>query len=156
VDGIVRVIHGYEDDLIVAGEFDHAGETMVNHIARRDGASWSSMGSGFSGGYAGYGVRALEVHEGQLSAGGFFTESGSVPISHIAVWNGKAWEPVGSWSDDTVYSLVHFDDVLVAGSVVWSEGTGSWGDLVLRWDGAAWESMGDGELIPPFPMPCVP
>jgi hypothetical protein len=151
VNGPVRALAVWQSKLIVGGDFTQAGGGAASKIAQWDGSSWNPMGSGFTGGYADYGVLALALCEDKLFAGGFFTHSGTSPANHIAVWNESAWEPVASWTDDVVYSLIHFDGALVAGTVVWSEGTGTWGDLVLRWDGSTWHSMGDGELVPPYP-----
>ena len=151
VNGAVRALAVWQGKLIVGGDFTQAGGGAASKIAEWDGSSWYPMGSGFTGGYDDYGVRALALCDDKLFAGGFFTYSGSAPINRIAVWNESAWEPVGSWMDDTVYSLIHFDGALVAGTVVWSEGTGTWGNIVVRWDGTTWQSLGDGELLPPFP-----
>src|SRR5262249_31938672 len=78
------------------GEFTAAGGVAANRIARWDGTSWSSIGS------ANGAVRALHAFDDgggagpALYAGGDFTLVGSVPVQHIARWNGAAWSALGA------------------------------------------------------------
>jgi hypothetical protein len=127
-----------------------AGGNPAKNIARWNGATWSALGGGVFGSENGFGVRALCVLQGDLIAGGFFTQTGNAPANHIARWNGAAWSPMGSWSSDAVYSLGLFQDELVAGSVVWFEGSGTWENMISRWNGTAWQPLGSGPLAPPF------
>jgi hypothetical protein len=62
----------------------------VSRVARWDGASWSSLGSGLDGT-----VRALAVFDdgsgAALYATGTFTTAGGVPANNIARWDGASW-----------------------------------------------------------------
>ena len=80
----------FEGDLIVCGNFQKAGGTVVNGIARWDGSSWLAMGDGFDNTVYGIGI-----YNGELYAGGAFTQSGSTALSRIAKWNGSEWVSTG-------------------------------------------------------------
>ena len=80
--------------LYAAGAFTNAGGTMVSCIARWDGASWTSLGSGLArlalggtGPIAGTGA-ALVFNGNDLYAGGMFVTAGGKVSSGIARWNG--------------------------------------------------------------------
>ena len=57
-------------------------------------------------------------------------------------WDGFAPAPEGAGLPDAVSSLVVHDGYLVAGMSPRNDGD----RLVYRWDGAAWEVLGDGQL----------
>ena len=80
--------------LYAAGAFTNAGGTMVSGIARWDGASWTSLGSGLArlamggtGPIAGTGT-ALVRNGNDLYVGGMFILAGGKISSGIARWNG--------------------------------------------------------------------
>jgi len=80
--------------LIAGGVFTEAGGQTVNCIARWDGASWSALGEGVSGGPF-VDVLALAVLEAdgegaqppRLVAGGEFLVAGEVAAGNIARWS---------------------------------------------------------------------
>jgi len=81
--------------LYAAGAFTNAGGTMVSCIARWDGASWTSLGSGLArlaiggtGPIAGTGM-VLVRNGNDLYAGGMFVTAGGKVSSGIARWNGQ-------------------------------------------------------------------
>ena len=87
-DDAVQVIANYGGDT-------NAGGTMVSCIARWDGASWTSLGSGLArlalggtGPIAGTGA-ALVFNGNDLYAGGMFVTAGGKVSSGIARWNGQ-------------------------------------------------------------------
>lgn len=103
------VVEGVEDDvrsLVVAGDsvlylggfFDDAGSvTGVNGVAswRNDTSTFSAIGTGFDG-------PVYSVHMGpddQLYAAGVMTNSGLTAVNNVALWNGSAWEGLGSGTD---------------------------------------------------------
>ncbi|MFG0299151.1 MAG: GC-type dockerin domain-anchored protein [Phycisphaerales bacterium JB047] len=113
--GFAQVLHmtswddGSGPALYVGGRFNlAAGNPVSTNIAKWDGTSWSSMGSGFD----------ADVHElvvfddgnGEaLYALGSFTMVGSRPTAGIAKWNGSDWEAVGDGANDTVFGGGVFD-----------------------------------------------
>src|SRR5262245_3410468 len=81
----------------IGGQVKVVGDVVVNGIAKWDGRSWSTLGSGI-GGY----VNALAVSGSDLYAGGKFTIAGGSPANRIAKWNGSSWSAVGSGMNNEV------------------------------------------------------
>ncbi|HRH52454.1 MAG TPA: T9SS type A sorting domain-containing protein [Chitinophagales bacterium] len=95
----------FDDDLIVCGNFNKAGGTIVNGIARWDGTTWHALGEGFNNS-----AYAVCVYDGELYAGGEFTMSGTTPLGRIAKWNGVSWENPGfevAYSVTALHEFVH-------------------------------------------------
>src|SRR5262245_20990964 len=82
-----------DGDLVAAGYFHSIGGASANGVARGNGTTWTSLGTGIGGGM----VRALAVMpNGDLVAGGTFTIAGGSAAAAIARWDGNAWTPLGS------------------------------------------------------------
>lgn len=84
-----------------------------------------------------------------LYAGGSFITAGDTPALHIARWDGQDWHPVGSGVNGLVISLADFDDGSGGGSALYAGGEFTMADGVparniARWNGAAWEAVGEG------------
>jgi trimeric autotransporter adhesin len=140
--------------LYVGGDFTEAGGVSAMGIARWDGSEWSTCGTGVSGGPDPR-VIALIVHDDgdgpALIAAGSFLAIDGVPANSIARWNGASWSPLGVGTtngvNDTVLALTSFDDG--GGSKLYAGGTftqagGLPAGHVARWNGRAWEPLGDG------------
>lgn len=119
-------------DLVAGGDFTDAGGVLVNRVARWDGTSWSSFGSGFNNGL----VRAFAVlPSGELVAGGSFT----LPVGPIARWSGGTWLPLGSGTGGFVTALrTTSSGTLLAGGFFGSLGG------IRAWNGSAWSNLGSG------------
>jgi len=126
---VMAMVRDASDNLYIGGEFTTAGGVTATYIAKWDGTSWSSLGTGMN-----RPVRALAIMNGELHAGGSFTNAGGSPISYIAKWNGNAWVAVGTNPPGVVNSLAASSTHLYAG--------GSFG--VSRWDGTTWSGLGSG------------
>jgi trimeric autotransporter adhesin len=132
----------FQNELIVGGHFSSIGSLTAFHVARWDGTSWSTFGSGL----VGFGeVQALAVYNGELYAGGSFnTNSG---LDGIAKWNGSAWVAVGgpvTFQSDGVMTLhVASDNTLWAGGEFSAIG-GVPAAGVARWNGTTWQAVGGG------------
>jgi hypothetical protein len=81
---------------------------------------------------------------GNLYAGGSFTNIGGVSANCIAEWNGVTWRSLGSGMNNEVRSLA-FDlsGNLYAGGLFTTAG-GSNANCIARWDGTNWSSLGSG------------
>jgi len=145
--------------LVAGGAFTTAGGVTVNRIARWDGSTWQPMGSGVNGP-----VSTLTTWDpdgagplpAELVAGGLFTTSGGVVVSHIAKWSISSWQPMGSG----VFNATGFTEVnslttwdpdgagplppqLVAGGWFTSAG-GVNANRIARWDGSSWQPFDSG------------
>ena len=121
-------------------------------VATWDGASWSPLGTGINVS-ATTSVYSLAVHDDGLGggpalfvAGRFFT-AGGVLATHAARWDGSNWSALSTGLDDTVYTLLGFDDgngpALFAGGTFMHAG-GTPASRIARWDGASWSAVGTG------------
>ncbi|QOC21811.1 hypothetical protein IC757_12305 [Wenzhouxiangella sp. AB-CW3] len=78
--------------LYAAGDFDIAGGEVANRIARWDGAGWTPLGSGMSGGSIFQRVDSLAVFPGDsgendtLFAAGDFYATGGISASYLGQW----------------------------------------------------------------------
>jgi hypothetical protein len=151
---------GTGNALYVAGRFTSAGGVPANNVARWNGTSWSSLGTGSANGVINT-VHALTVFDDGLGggpalyAGGLFTTAGGVTANRIARWNGTSWSGLGTGSANgvgsTVRALTVFDDGLGGGEALYAGGdfTSAAGGTVqanriARWNGASWSSLGTG------------
>jgi hypothetical protein len=75
----------HRGELVAGGPFTTAGGVITNGIARWNGVSWQSLGSGF-GGTSQPRVFSLTEHDGRLIAGGEFITAGGVLSTYWARW----------------------------------------------------------------------
>ena len=101
--------------LYVGGIFTTAGGVSANNIAKWNGATWSSLGSGTGGPSPHvYALTVLDDGSGSaLYAGGSFASAGGVTVNGIAKWDGSSWSPLGSGVGGPfplVHALTVFND----------------------------------------------
>ncbi|MFN3562478.1 MAG: T9SS type A sorting domain-containing protein [Chloroherpetonaceae bacterium] len=101
VDNAVRALAVYNGELYVGGDFTSAGGTLANYIARWNGTSWNTLGTGSNNGVNSI-VYALAVYNGELVVGGGFTSAGGSSANNIARWNGTSWNRLGTGSGNGV------------------------------------------------------
>jgi len=130
-------------------------------IGKWDGAAWSALGTGVTGGND-PDVWALAVHDDGSGAklvvgGGDFDCAGGVggpcnggvPVRRIATWDGTDWGSVGSGLSGAVRALETYDDGSGGGPSLYAGGsfTAAGGDparYVVEWAGGAWHALGTG------------
>jgi hypothetical protein len=130
--------------LYAGGDFDLAGGTQANNVARWDGTAWSPLGDGLSRSTGGVVYDAVVFDDGNgpaLYVSGSFDTAGSVSARNIARWDGTAWAEVGGGVSHHLAAMEVFDDgsgpLLVAGGTFGTAGSvpAPW---VAVWDGVAW------------------
>jgi hypothetical protein len=95
--------------LYAGGDFSNAGGVPASGIARWNGASWSTLGTGVDSSV--YSLTEFNDGSGSaLVAGGPFASAGGVAANHIARWDGSSWSALGSGTNHFVYALAEFDD----------------------------------------------
>lgn len=122
-------------ELVVGGEFTHVGGLPANNVARWNGTSWSTFGSGVGAKASAMAVLA----NGDLVVGGPF----NFPGSCIARWNGVAWSGLGAGTNGEVMALLPLanGDLVVGGAFTSASGVANTSYLA-RWNGSQWASMG--------------
>jgi hypothetical protein len=147
----------FNGNLIAGGQFTSIGNFSATAVARWDGIVWNSMGNGL-----GNIIRALDVYNNTLYAGGTFTCNASgdwstcAYSSGIAQWSGSAWQGIGAapYGPNSncngfgggVYALAHSGGELFAGgnfTTVGVPGSPPSTDYAYR------IARGDGQLFRP-------
>ena len=113
-----------------------------NGVAKWDGSTWTTLGGLFNGE-----VMELEVYNGDLYAGGWFTSIGGVTMNRIARWNGSSWSSVGGGTDAIVSALLAHNDgngyaLFVGGDFTTAGSTSA--SRVAKWNGSSWSAVGGG------------
>ncbi|HXG46680.1 MAG TPA: hypothetical protein VNO52_03575 [Methylomirabilota bacterium] len=134
-------------DALFVGGADEAGGKPVNGLAKWDGKTWSKVGGGVD-----VGVSSLAVYDDgtgpSLFVGGIMVKFFSpTDYWHVAKWDGRAWAPLGSGTNDRVHAMQVFDDgsgakLFVSGDFTTAGGIASKG--MARWDGKAWTNADAG------------
>lgn len=171
ISGTVRAAIEFDADgpgpelprLIIGGDFVFTTAPFASSIAQWDGASWSTLGTGVSGGR----VDAMTVFDfdgagpdpARLVVGGAFVSAGGSGANRIAVWNGAAWSTLApGFGDGSVLALGATPDIDGAGPLVATLHAGGTftklGDetpaaSIVRWTGSGWADMGgtDGAVL---------
>ncbi|UOQ73710.1 beta strand repeat-containing protein [Hymenobacter cellulosilyticus] len=172
VSSSVNALAVLGNDLYVGGLFSQAytvgGPVAVNGVAKWNGTAWSGLGNGSTvATYNNNGVGvvyALAVLGTDLYVGGSFTTaysaSGSMSVNRVAKWNGTSWSGLGNGTavatstnngvNNTVNALaVLGTDLYVGGR--FTDASSASGSVptrfVARWDGSAWNGMGNGSNV---------
>lgn len=130
-------------DVIAGGTFTNIGGILTNNIARWNGASWSALGPGLDVTVGIAVVKTVARFQGDLYAGGTFTQSGTSPVNYIARWDGSAWQPVAGGTNGTVNALCVYNNELYVGGTFTDAG-GVTVNNIAKWDGTTWSDVGGG------------
>lgn len=169
VDNGVFALAAIGTDLYVGGSFNWANAfspsaLAVNRVARWDGSSWSTLGSGVgarAGGSSNPWVHTLVVSGTDLYVGGGFTEVNpgtvdQIPVNHLARWDGASWSILGDGDGNgvsgRVWSMVFIgNDLYVGGAfnqaypgVLFPNQNVVSALRVARWDGSQWYALDSG------------
>jgi hypothetical protein len=132
--------------LYAGGNFATASGVVANSVAKWNGSSWSSLGSGMNNI-----VEALTVFDDgsgpALFAAGVFWTAGGVDVNRNAKWNGSSWSVLGQGLNSGVGALAVFDDgggpALYAGGAFAAAG-GVAMNHIAKWNGSTWSALGSG------------
>ncbi|MBO2008240.1 IPT/TIG domain-containing protein [Hymenobacter negativus] len=137
-------------NLYVGGRFSSAGGVTARGVARWDGTTWSSFGTGTTNGVNNT-VFALTLSGTDMYVGGNFSQAGGTAASYVARWDGTAWSALGTGSTNGTDNTVNA--IAVAGATVYVGGTfryvggtsfggGIAANYVARWTSASgWSSL---------------
>jgi hypothetical protein len=126
------------NDVYVSGAFTLAGGTAANYVAKWDGSTWTTLGSGFNGP-----VYAIEFRNSNVVAGGLFTMAGGVAASNLAIWDGTAWAAAGTGTNGVVRTIKFYDPFIYVGGE-FTSANGMTVSNIFRTNGTVWEDMNGG------------
>jgi hypothetical protein len=140
--------------LYAGGSFTTSGGNPLPYLAKWNGSSWTTVGSGLAGNGSSTFVDALTVFDDgsgpKLYAGGRFTSAGGTPVNNVARWNGSSWSAFGGGVSGSVYTLGSFDDgsgpALYVGGGFTTAGGGP-ANGIARWNGTSWSQLSSGVSI---------
>ena len=142
--GVWSLVRLANNDLLVGGSFRNIGGIQANRIARWNGTTWSTLGTGIDQSIVSRVNAIVEMPNGDIVIGGWFSTAGSVSANKIARWNGSAWSPLGTGMDANVYALAALPNgQLVAGGNFTLAGGTPVNNIAL-WDGTSWSAMQGG------------
>jgi hypothetical protein len=133
----VEAMISFQGELIIGGDIDRAGSTVVSNVAAWNGSTWRAMGTL---GNSASTPRSFAVFQGSLYAGGAFDGG----YRHVARWNGTAWQTVGGGIDDAdtyVDSLLTWNGKLYAGGQFFDSNV-PFRDLA-SWNGSVWSGFAE-------------
>lgn len=145
--GDVQALAVYDDGggpaLYAAGDFAFSGFTILNNIARWDGAAWQPL-EFFATGIDGVVNDMIVFDDGsgpKLVVGGDLTTVGGMPVRGIAAWDGAVWSRFGD-GVEAARDLEVFPDTLyvmsTSGSGFSPTGTARRGS---RWAARSWTGL---------------
>ena len=88
-------------------------------------------------------VNTLVEYDGNLIAGGGFTEAGGLSANYIAAWNELSWEALGDGTNFRIYAMTVYQGDLVVGGQFTQAGNDT-AFYIARWNGTSWSSIGGG------------
>lgn len=135
--GGLRCMTEYNGELYVGGDFTGAGGLVAPHIAKWNGSSWSTVGTGLDN----Y-VTGMAVYNGELYVVGHFHSAGGISLGSgnfsIAKWNGVNWDTLPHLIGITNYPAVTVfnNELIVSGDGLCN--------ATYKWDGFSWSLLGLG------------
>ncbi len=144
--------------LFAGGDF-WAGSGALGRLAKWNGNSWSTLGSGVTGTVLALAAFDADGDGPELYAGGTFSVAGGVQVNHIAKWDGAAWSGLGSGPfvgvNNSVWALTVFDDGQGSGPALYAGGAfglagGVNASCIAKWDGSSWSAVGLGMSVAQF------
>ena len=102
--------------------------------------SWNALGEGLNNE-----VLVLENHDGDIYAGGLFTDAGGDPdADYLARWDGQKWHAVAPGLNYLVWAIAFKGDDIYVGGAFTDAGGNPDADFITYWDGSQWNALGGG------------
>jgi len=134
----VFALASYKGELYAGGNFRYAGGKYIPFLAKWDGSSWSSVGTGASNGD----VYSFGLDAGMLYVGGP-GQVGGVTVNGIGRWDGANWFPLGLGLDTGPDEITAYNGELYVGGWLTLAG-GITCNRIAKWNGTTWSSLGTG------------
>jgi trimeric autotransporter adhesin len=165
IQGAAKIVQSILTDggiVYVGGEFNQAGETPVNGLARWNGAAWENINYGKWSAYSlpegepDVSIAGLAMdRDGRLFAAGDFKIAGGKSANHVAMLDGVNWNGLGvdNGVDDEIQDIVLDQN---GGYYITGKFTCAWGkivDHIAHWNGSNWTDLAGGLTGIPYPYP---
>lgn len=139
LNGGVWNLAEHNGDLFASGEFTASGsDTMVKHIGKWDGTSWSALDTTHFLSSAG----PMISFDSLLIIGNVWDTMNGIPMKGIATWNGSTFLSRGNNLIHQVRNfLVHNGELYLCGDI-YTLVPSIYSDVVLKWNGYHWEQVG--------------
>lgn len=126
-------------EIVVGGRSDGIPGGVVHHA----GGVWAPLGGGVAGINAAVGD-LLRLPNGDLLAGGTFSQAGGVPARSLARWDGSAWSEFAGGIGGFVLEVLRRanGDLVVVGGFTDAGGVPC--SNIAVWNGATWSPLGAG------------
>jgi hypothetical protein len=106
------------DNVFIGGNFTNQGDFNGDYIVKWTGSAWESLGTGLN---SSPNSIAIDSH-GNLIVGGIFTVAGGVSASRIAIWSGTKWSALGGSIDNSVWTVISYNNKIYLGGLFTTAG----------------------------------
>lgn len=139
--GTIYAMDFIGNDLYIGGQFSFAGSLAVNNIAKWNGTSWSTLGTGVDG----Y-VKSITHSGNDLYVSGVFQTAGGLTVNSIAKWNGTSWSQLGSGFLDEFLSIGDVRSLTFYNGDLYAGGSFYYADndtaiAIAKWNGSTWSDI---------------
>lgn len=101
---------------------------------------WNPLGDGLNNE-----VLAIATHNGDVYAGGLFTDAGGDPdADYLARWDGTKWQAVAPGLNYIVWTIAFYGDAVLVGGAFTDAGGNPDADHIAYWNGKQWNALGSG------------
>jgi hypothetical protein len=137
-NGVYRLYADTTNNLLYAsGDFRTTANDTIKGIAKWNGTTWDSLGSGLNSS-----PTAIAFYNGELYTGGGFTQAGTISANHIARWNGVNWDSLPSNNiDNYIFALYEYNSELYVSGMFSYVGTTT-SRSIAKWNETSWGTVG--------------
>ncbi|MHB8077975.1 MAG: FlgD immunoglobulin-like domain containing protein [Candidatus Krumholzibacteriia bacterium] len=139
IDGQVRALADWRDQLVAVGGFESLGGVPAHHVAAFDSTQWHTLDYP----YAEEPLAATVWGDRLVVAGGRWNPNLGRIESRIDAWDGTTWQDLASGVGGQVLALCAVGPRLYAGGDFTSLGPEAAAG-VARFDGTTWQALGSG------------
>lgn len=138
----VNSVQIFNNSLYAGGTFDDMGGVPnTKWIAKKTGATWSSIGVGIN-----QYVQTMTIYNGNLIVAGGNDAGGGPYSERIKKWDGATWSSLGTGITSamgSVHSLCVYNGELYVGGSFTNAG-GVFTFYIAKWNGTTWSALGSG------------
>lgn len=114
LQGQISKITQYNGKIIAGGSIYYSVDdpaTPLHNLVILDENNWATFNGGAPYGY----VTDIEVTGSTMYVAGGYSQIGDIEAENIAKWRGNSWEPLGSGTNERIFSIHESRDIYVGG-----------------------------------------